>query len=321
MTKPRKKKRTPRVAVTPAAAPRVQSNIPAPPEETAQSKGKIMRAGAHLLTSALDYALQHVWGLLGGAIVAAMGVLILYLRAGRAEWLYPWFIHAATFIAGIFTLALIILILAYGKERKRKRERIALEDAKNLRFVSDKLGFIDFFANKEKAEAQLAKVLIPINKEIQGLGKTARKQVKKLTPNTSFTKRQEIATETASILNEHSERIEKQWKTFADLDDTLAESNVGCVNWLDPADDSHKIMLVQQRKGSIGLLASMKDTLPSLQSLRNTVAAQEGASQNLNTAVAHLTFVLDGLIGAMRKSQSRWQNLIVLIDRKGNFLS
>ena len=129
------------------------------------------------------------------------------------------------------------------------------------------------------------------------MGKTASKQARKLKPNTPFTRRQEILTSTASIFNEHSEKIEKQWKTFVELDDVLSESNVGCVNWLNPEDESHRLILTQQRAASASLLATMETTVPSPQGFRNTVEAQKGHSQNLNTAVARLTFVLNGFIG------------------------
>lgn len=244
------------------------------------------------------------------------GLLILYIRTRQAAWLYTWLTYGAAFAGGTLALAIAIAILAALRARRQRREALAIEEARNLRFSSDELGYIDFFANKEKAEAQLAKAIIPISKEIEGLGKTTTKQVRKLKPNTTFTRRQEIATETATIFNEHSERIEKRWKIFAELDDILAESNVGCVNWLNPADESHKLLLAQQRSASVNFLASLDGALPSMESFRNTVAAQRGASQNLNTAIARLTFVLDGLIGALRKSQSRWQHLITLIDRR-----
>lgn len=321
MAKPHKKKRRPKAPnPTPPASLPIQSNTSAPLTETTSSGGKIRRSGTYLFNSALDYALQHLWGLLFiavvGPIVTAAGALLLYLRSGQASWLWPWLSHLLTFWVGVLLLTGTIMVLAWRKGRKEQRELAAIADAKNLRFASGELGYVDFFANKEKAEAQLAKVLIPINKEITALGKTAAKQTRKLKPTTSFTKRQQILTETARIFNEHSESVEIQWKTFAELDDILAESNVGCVNWLNPDDDSHRLLLAQQRQASANLLAAESAALPSVQSFRDTVAGQKGHSQDLNTAIARLTFVLDGFIGALRKSQSRWQNLIVLIDRK-----
>ena len=248
--------------------------------------------------------------------MTALGLVLLYFKSGAASWLWPLFTHALSFWAGVFLIMAILGALSWRKAVVRRREHATLQEAKNLRFASDELGFIDFFANKERAEQQLANVLMPINKEIAALGVTSTNFAKKINPNTPFTRRQQLASEVATTFNEHSEKIEMQWKTFAELDDILAESNVGCVNWLNPNDETHSLMLIQQRNASVTMLTAIVGTLPSLDSFRDSVARQKGASQNLNTAVARLQFVLDGLIGALRKSEGRWRSLIALIDRK-----
>jgi hypothetical protein len=284
-------------------------------------KGRIRQTGSRLLDSALDYALERLWEFgaltLGSAAVTALGLVVLYFRSGAGSWLWPLFTHALSFWAGVFLLMAILVALSWRKAVMRSREEAALQEAKNLRFASDELGFIDFFANKERAEKQLANVLMPVNNEIAALGATSRKFTRKINPNTPFSRRQQLASQLAATFNEHSEKIERQWKTFAELDDVLAESNVGCVNWLNPNDDqTHSLMLTQQRNASATMLTAIVGTLPSLDSFRDTVARQKGASQSLNTAVARLQFVLDGLIGALRKSEGRWRSLIALIDRK-----
>lgn len=273
-----------------------------------------------MLDSALDYALERLWEFgaftAGGAAVTALGLVFVYFKSGAASWVWPWLTHALSFWAGVFLLMAILVALSRRKTVMQRREEMAIQEAKNLRFASNELGFIDFFANKERAEKQLASVLVPVNGEIAALGTASTKFAKKINPNTPFTKRQELASNLAPTFNQHSEKIERQWKIFAEIDDVLAESNIGCINWLNPNDESHSMMLTQQRKASVTMLTSIVSTLPSLQSFRDIVAKQKGTSKSLNTAVARLFFVLDGLIGALRKSEGRWRSLIALIDRK-----
>ena len=218
MPKPPKKKGPKRPQAAAATTPST-SIAPTIPDSAETSRGRIWRTGLRLLNSALDYGLQHLWQLLfvtiGVPIVTAVGgALLLYFTSGRASWLWPWVTHLLAFWVGILLITTMIVVLAWRKSRKEKQELALLQDAKNLRFTSTKLGYVDYFANKERAEAQLAKVLFPINKEIAGFGKAAKKNLKGLTPNTPFIKRQQLLTELMGVFNEHSARLEGYWQNF-----------------------------------------------------------------------------------------------------------
>ena len=90
--------------------------------------------GTYLFNSALDYALQHIWGLLllavGGPIVTAVGAIVLYLRSGQASWLWPWLTHLMTFWVGVLLLMGTIVVLAWRKSRQEKRELASIQEAK-----------------------------------------------------------------------------------------------------------------------------------------------------------------------------------------------
>src|SRR5437588_11211695 len=88
------------------------SSSPAPPpppqHPTVAGKGRLRQIGTRLLDSAIDSALDNFWPIVGGfiwsALVTIAVALILYLRAGKASWLYPVLKYGLAFAAGWLSL-------------------------------------------------------------------------------------------------------------------------------------------------------------------------------------------------------------------------
>ena len=157
----RKNKRRRSVASKPANSLSAQPMSSAPPIASEPSQGGIRSAGSRLLDSALDYALERLWEFaaftLGGAAVTALGFVFVYFKRGAASWFWPWLTHALSFWGGAFLFMAILMALSWRKAIIQRRGERAIQDAKNLHFASDELGFIDFFANKERAEKATGK--------------------------------------------------------------------------------------------------------------------------------------------------------------------
>src|SRR4051812_19893411 len=89
---PQKKRPTP--SALPAAA------MPTLPENQSVTKQHTKKIAERFIDSAIDTALEHFWLGVAATMIALTTAIWLYIKSGRALWLYPTLKYAITFIGG-----------------------------------------------------------------------------------------------------------------------------------------------------------------------------------------------------------------------------
>jgi putative transposon-encoded protein len=271
-----------------------------------------------LADSAIDAALGYVWPAVGGAVVTAAVTVWLFVKSGQAQWIYPLAKYAAAFSGGWLSLTLLILLLTFIKSRRLK----ALEQAKNLKFVSKEKGFLDHLINRDKAQSEFNLIIFALSKEVANIGKTTSKESAKIDKakrnlgDRAYVAVHKIAAKTAAKLNRHSETMEQDLTEFERITDSLIESSIGYLTWFTP-DTPEKVGELSQYKSTLNALLTVTQTsVDSMEGFRDSQNSLRGISQELNTAINRLVHVTEGVIAVMNKAENLWQALIKMIDTK-----
>lgn len=293
----------------PPSAPLVTTTTDTP------TRRDVRRIAKHLASSAVEAALQYIWVVVGGAVLTTVTAVWLAITSGN-----PLVTHLAAYAAGWFSVVLLILFLAWRKSRRLE----ALEQAKNLKFVSQEKGFLDHAVNKDKAFKQFTATTLDMANEIAKIGNatskaTARIEIaKRFSGERAAKALHRIASQTAAKLSKHSINMEQQLARFDKATDLLVESTVGFYKWFTPNTEQDKQQLINDRAGLNTLIEATRSSVVSTEGFRDSQNSLKGISQELNTTINRLVSVTDGVIVSLRRSITHWEKLAKLIDEKLN---
>lgn len=243
-----------------------------------------------------------------------------FLVSGRVPWIYPLVKYAIGFVGGWVSLTLLILFVALIKARHRK----TLEQAKNLKFVSQEKGFLDHIVNQKKAFKNFTVILTAMATEIEKVGKTSNKGTarinlaKKILGDKAANMILRISSKTASKYNWHSEKMERQLLSLEQTTDLLIESTLGYLNWFIPKTEEDVNRLLNDRASLAKLTNITSGCASSIQLFRESQVSLWGTSQDLNTAINRMVNFTDGVLQFMQKAERHWGELIKSIDKKLN---
>lgn len=316
MAKRRSSRRPPKNVVPPVV---LGPSQPAPAAEEKKPR-RLTEFAIHLVKSAGDFALQHVWQLVGGAIVASLILpLWLYIKGGKASWLHPWFKYAAAFVAGWVSLSMVLIVLSIIQRRRRlSAERVA----KNAPFVSNEKGFLDHIKNQKRGWKEFNSTLRDLPKLIADFGKIARQASRRI----DFSNRvlgahganfvHGVARRTGKKLNKRSAILEQMLERLDSVSALLLESNLGYVRWFTPNTPELRQKFENDRNGMVSMLDTTREVIPVIEGFRTQQASLRGLSQDLNTAVNRMEHATTNLINFLRNVERDSQQVINEISAK-----
>src|SRR6266542_1170147 len=238
MAKRKKTRRTSRSSLNntpPQYTPidRKDSIVPtAQPEGRSSVRKAIKKFGEWALSKAFDYLFVGVLDL----VTAPSLAIYLYLRSGRATWMYPWLFAALGFIAACTVIILMASVLSLIKSRRKR----AAERAINLEFLSEDKGYLDHAVNQAKAFKTFNSVVGGMGEVMSKIAKTNQRgtayiRFAKTTltpyPNALALVGQRIAARTARKLNEHASQMQTLLTKLHATSDLLIESVTGYTSW------------------------------------------------------------------------------------------
>jgi hypothetical protein len=239
----------------------------------------------------------------------------LYIRSGQASWLYPYLYFALGFIAACLALIATATLLFYVKSRRRK----ALEQTKNLKFVSPTKGLLDHRINKTKAVKEVDALLLAISKEIVEVGKTANWATRQMElAGGDENKGYKATSRAAARLTKHAMKMENCMTKLEPVTDLLVESNTGILRWNLSKLSPSAADLIGARQSYIKEIEGMDAALHSIISYRDS---QKGLSkwemlQDINTSLNRLSSVTNDIIEVIQRVENNASELIAMIDEK-----
>jgi hypothetical protein len=313
MARKRNRKSTPTpsrsVPVVPAAT--VAPVIAEPP------KGRIQRAGARLLDSAIDTALEAFWFgaavTLGGLAMTAAVALILYLRSPESSWIYPFLKYALVYTGGMLTILLSLAGFALlGVRRRKLREKQNSE-----RFKSADKGYLDHWLHFGESNKRFQSVLAEIGSEMGRIGTCASSIGGKLSKASNDPKRaHSTVTKGAAALDKHAARMERSIEALRAVADLLLESTMALASNTAPASEGNTEKIEAAREGCIGLLQHTETAIGGVRNFRTVATATIGISQDTNSAMNRIIYGLDAIIDLLSQAERKWKETLVILDRK-----
>jgi len=294
--------------------------VPAPapqPIATEPPKGRIRQAGARLLDSAIDTALQGLWLsvyiAVGGVALTAAVAIILYSRAPESAWIYTLIKYALAYTGGMLTLLLILAGFALIGVRRQK----LIEKKNSARFKSAEKGYLDHWLHFDESGKQFQSVLAEIGTQMGLMGNCASKIGGKLATAGNNPKRaHRIVTEGAKKLDEYAAKMERSIETLKEVTDLLLESTMAVTANAPPASQGNKEPLEASREACVELLSKAGDARESIETFKGSAMSVIGMSQDTNSAMNRIIYGLESIIGLLSRAEQKWKEIVVILNRK-----
>lgn len=276
-------------------------------------KWRMRDIAKRVIDSGIDHALALFW--IGAfAVMTSIAVAaLLYIRGGRAAWLYPYLYFALGFITASLALIGISAILFYIRGRRRR----TVEELKSARYISNEKGYLDYAVNFERALIECQNILREIGTELTKSGGTSGKiGARFVIAGTNVQRAKKVATNGAIALNKHAQKLERSHLKFEEIMNLMVESASGQMQWAPTASQGNKEPLANARLATIAYIDLMRNSIESSLAYRDSLKGVKGISQDVNSACNRLIHVTEEIASVMANAESNLKLLIGTIDNK-----